>query len=188
MPRTRKLVPVTPALIEQRIYVVRGRRVMLDLELAELYEVSTKRLNEQVRRNADRFPADFAFQLTEPELADLRSQIATANPTYSKRRFRPWAFTEQGVAMLSSVLRSKRAIQVNIEIMRAFVRLQRLLATPGELVTQLQRLAQTVQIHDVKIEEIADVIRQMIAPPPPDPNRRFGFHPPEPPKDNQPTE
>src|SRR5581483_911086 len=114
---------------------------MLDIELAKLYGVPTKRLNEQVRRNRDRFPEDFAFQITEQEFTNLRSQFATSSLGHGGRRYRPWAFTEHGVAMLSSVLRSPTAVRVNIEIMRAVVRLRRLLATPGELVEQLRRLA-----------------------------------------------
>lgn len=170
-------VPVDAELIERRIYIIRGQRVMLDFHLAALYGVATKVLNQAVRRNMDRFPPDFAYPLTSQELRDLRSQIVTANPTHSKRRFSPWAFTEQGVAMLSSVLRSPTAIKVNIEIMRAFVRLRRLLATPGELVAQLNQLAETVQLHDDQIKVIAEVLRKMMAPPE-QPKRRFGFHPP----------
>lgn len=163
--------------IERAIHVVRGQRVMLDFDLAMLYGVPTKTLNQAVKRNADRFPPDFAFRLTAQELRDLRSQIVTASPTHGKRRFFPWAFTEQGVAMLSSVLRSPTAVRVNVEIMRAFVRLRRLLATPGELVAQLNKLADTVRLHDDQIKVIAEVLQKMMAPPA-QPGRRFGFHPP----------
>jgi hypothetical protein len=175
----RAIVPV--ARIERAIHVIRGQRVMLDADLAKLYGVSTTRLNEQVRRNPDRFPDDFAFQLTQQEVRNLMSQIATSSSGYGGRRKLPWAFTEHGVAMLSSVLRSPTAVRVNIEIVRTFVRLRRLLATPGELVEQLRQLADTVQFHDRQIRDIAHALQRLIEPPAsPDPPRRFGFHPPTP--------
>jgi hypothetical protein len=118
-------MPASTETIERRILLVRGQRVMLDSDLADLYGVSTKRLNEQVRRNIRRFPADFMFQLSSDEAAALRSQSATLEAGRGKyRKYLPYVFTEQGVAMLSSVLNSERAVQVNIEIMRAFVRLK----------------------------------------------------------------
>ncbi|MBW3539122.1 MAG: ORF6N domain-containing protein [Planctomycetes bacterium] len=165
--------------IQDRILVVRGQRVMMDSDLAELYGVTTRRLNEQVRRNRDRFPGDFAFQLTQQEFTNLMSQIATSSFGYGGRRKRPWAFTEHGVAMLSSVLRSPAAVRVNIEIMRAFVRLRRLLATPGELVEQIQKLAETVQLHDDQIQTITRVLREMIQPAPERPKGRIGFRQPD---------
>ncbi len=117
---------------------------MLDADLAKLYGVPTHRLNEQVSRNKDRFPLDFAYQLTGQEFTSLISQNAISKRGRGGRRTRPWVFTEQGVAMHSSVLKSPTAVRVNIEIMRTFVRLRRLLATPGELVEQLTKLAETV--------------------------------------------
>lgn len=158
---------------------------MLDSDLAKLYGVATKRLNEQVRRNAARFPADFMFQLTPPETQSLRSQIATSKmksqsvmPKQGRggRRYSPYAFTEQGVAMLSSVLRSRRAIQVNIAIMRAFVRLRRMLATHVHLARKLAELERKLVNHDQKIRSVFDAIRQLMVPPAP-PRRRIGFHP-----------
>jgi hypothetical protein len=134
-----------------------------------------------VKRNAARFPTDFAFRLTAEEAAGLMSQIVTSKPGRGGRRKPPRVFTEQGVAMLSSVLRSTIAARVNVEIMRAFVRLRRLLATPGELVEQLRQLAETVQLHDDQIRAVADVLRQMMEAPPEPPRGRFGFHPPTPP-------
>jgi hypothetical protein len=125
--------------IERHILMVRGEKVILDADLAELYGVSTKRLNEAVRRNLDRFPEDFMFQLTEAEDGTLRSQIATSN-TRGGRRYLPYAFTEQGVAMLSSVLRSRRAVEVNVQIMRTFVRLRQMLASNAELSRKLDDL------------------------------------------------
>lgn len=165
--------------IESRIHVIRGQRVMLDFDLAELYQVPTMRLNEQVKRNVERFPEDFSFVLTPHEFANLISQNAISSSGHGGRRTPPRAFTEQGVAMLSSVLRSPTAVRVNIEIMRAFIRLRRLLATPGELVTQLQQLAETVQLHDTQIKAITDVLRKMVEPPAEKPKGRFGFPIPE---------
>jgi hypothetical protein len=122
------------------IHVIRGQRVMLDSDLAKLYGVTTKSLNQAVKRNAERFPEDFSYLLTPQDLINLRSQIVTSSGEHGGRRSPPRVFTEHGVAMLSSVLRSPEAVRVNIEIMRAFVRLRRLLATPGELVQQLNQL------------------------------------------------
>lgn len=168
--------------VGQLIYLLRAQRVILDFDLARMYGVSTRRLNEQVRRNKLRFPEDFAFQLTHQEVDELMSQNLIPNARYGGRRTRPLVFTEQGVAMLSSVLRSPMAVRVNIEIMRAFVRLRRLLATPGEIVAQLTKLADTVQLHDKQIKLIDDVLRKMMEPPPePEkPKGRFGFHMPAP--------
>lgn len=149
---------------------------MLDSDLAKLYGVTTTALNQAVGRNAKRFPEDFAFRLTQSEFKDLMSQIVISNPGRGGRRKLPWVFTEHGVAMLSSVLRSTEAVRVNIEIMRAFVRLRRLLATPGELVVQITKLAETVQLHDGQIKIITQVLQQMIEKPQP-PKGRIGFHP-----------
>ncbi|MEN6458059.1 MAG: ORF6N domain-containing protein [Thermoguttaceae bacterium] len=164
-----------PDKIQQMVRIVRGQRVMLDFDLAQLYGVLTKRLNEQVRRNKERFPDDFAFQLTPQEVTHLMSQIATSSFDHGGRRKLPWAFTEHGVAMLSSVLRSPAAVKVNIEIMRIFVRLRRLMATPGELVEQLTQLAETVRLHDGQIRTIAQVLNKMMERPVETPNR-IGFH------------
>ncbi|MBX9627437.1 MAG: ORF6N domain-containing protein [Gemmataceae bacterium] len=161
-------------IIESRIHLVRGQRVMLDSDLAELYGVPTMRLNEQVSRNRDRFPEDFAFQLTTHELTDLMSQIVTSSPGYGGRRKPPWAFTEHGVAMLSGVLRSPTAVRVNIAIIRAFVRMRRLFAVPGDLITKIKELAETVQLHDRQIKAITDLLQKMMEPPAP-PARRIGF-------------
>lgn len=171
----------TPLAIDSRIHEVRGARVMLDFQLAELYGVTTAALNQAVRRNPGRFPDDFAFQLTPGEFAALISQGVISKGGRGGRQKRPWVFTEHGVAMLSSVLRSDTAARVNIEIIRAFVRLRRLFATPGELVAQVQKLAQTVELHDQQIKDVIEILQRMIEPPPDDrPRRRFGFHPPDP--------
>jgi len=184
MAKTRKkTVLIDPEKLHRQIYLVRGQRVMLDSDLAALYGVPTKRLNEQVQRNHERFPSDFAYHLTAEELESLRSQFATSKsmpnsgPGSGGRRYLPWVFTEHGVAMLSSVLRSPRAVQVNIEIVRAFVRLRRLLAAPGELVEQLQQLAKTVDLHDEQIRAITNVLQQMMAPQDSSTEKkRIGFH------------
>jgi len=161
--------------IERSIHVIRGQRVMLDSDLAILYGVPTHRLNEQVSRNKDRFPDDFSYQLSQQEFTSLISQIAISKRGRGGRRTRPRVFTEQGVAMLSSVLNSPTAVRVNIEIMRAFVRLRRLMATPGDLVEQIRKLAETVQLHDSDIKLISRVLQQMIEKPVTVP-RQIGFH------------
>ena len=152
---------VHPERIERSILLIRGHKVMLDSDLAKLYGVTTKRLNEQVRRNLSRFPKDFMFQLTESETELLRSQFATSKEGRGGRRYLPYAFTEQGVAMLSSVLNSDRAIQVNIEIMRAFVRLRRMLATHADLARKLEALEKK---YDAQFKVVFDAIRQLMAP------------------------
>jgi hypothetical protein len=171
-PSTTILVP--PEASQNPVHVLRGQRVMLDSDLARLYGVTTMRLNEQVARNRDRFPEDFAYQLTQQEFTSLISQIAISKGGRGGRRKLPWVFTEHGVAMLSSVLRSPTAVRVNIEIMRTFVRLRRLMATPGELVEQLTRLADTVRLHDGQIEAISQVLSKMMERPE-EPKRRIGF-------------
>jgi hypothetical protein len=160
--------------IERLILLIRGHKVMLDSDLAELYGVTTKRLNEQVRRNLSRFPEDFMFQLTESETHFLRSQFATSKGGgRGGRRYLPYAFTEQGVAMLSSVLNSERAIKVNIEIMRAFVRLRQILASNKELAKRLDALEKK---YDAQFKIVFDAIRQLMAPPEPEPpKKRIGF-------------
>lgn len=157
--------------IEQAILLIRGQKVMLDRDLARLYGVETKALNQAVRRNLSRFPADFMSQLTPEEAERLRSQFATSNAGRGGRRYLPLAFTEQGVAMLSSVLRSKRAVQVNIEIMRAFVKLRELLATHKDLARKLEALERK---YDANFKLVFDAIRQLMTPPAPK-TKRIGF-------------
>ncbi|MBI3616169.1 MAG: ORF6N domain-containing protein [Candidatus Omnitrophica bacterium] len=162
--------------IEHRIFLIRGQKVMLDRDLAELYGVPTKRLNEQVRRNPNRFPPDFMFQLTPEEVNSLRSQIATLKTGRGRhRKYLPYAFTEQGIAMLSSVLNSERAIQVNVTIMRAFVKLRQMLGTHRELAEKLAEQDRRLEGHDVKIRSLFEAIRQLMAPPERS-RRRIGFH------------
>ena len=149
--------------ITSRIFLVRGQKIMLDSDLAELYGVSTSRLNEQVRRNIDRFPNDFMFQLTDSEFSNLKSQIATSS--WGGRRKLPLVFTEQGVSMLSSVLHSEQAVQVNIAIMRAFVQLREMLSAHKELAHKLSELERKVGIHDQTIVQLIEAIRNIMETP-----------------------
>ena len=167
-----QLIPAAD--IERRIYLIRGQRVMFDRDLAELYGVTTAALNQAVKRNRDRFPDDFMFQLDREEFENWRSQIVISNPRLRMGvRRRPLAFTEQGVAMLSSVLRSKRAIQVNIAIMRAFVTFREMLATHKDLA---DKLAELEQRYDEKFRVVFEAIRQLMAQPTLDRERRqIGF-------------
>ncbi|HEV7482841.1 MAG TPA: ORF6N domain-containing protein [Solirubrobacterales bacterium] len=162
-------IVASPA-IEKRIFVVRERQVMLDEDLADLYGVETKRLIQQVKRNIERFPGDFMFQLTRAEAEVLRSQIATSNDGRGGRRYAPYVFTEQGVAMLSGVLRSGRAITVNIEIMRAFVELRRVAGSFRELKERLDQMELDIGArlseHDEQLRQIFEALRRLIAPPP----------------------
>jgi hypothetical protein len=167
---TRARVSATASHIEESIVSIRGQRVMLDEDLAALYGVSTKRLNEQVKRNRARFPVDFMFQLGAAEVIRLRSQSATSNGR-GGRRTAPHVFTEQGVAMLSSVLHSPRAIQVNIEIMRAFVRLRHVLAGHKELAGKLAELEKR---YDGHFRIVFEAIEQLMAEEA-KPKRRIGF-------------
>jgi phage regulator Rha-like protein len=168
---------VSQEVVEQRILVIRGHKVMLDSDLAQLYGVRTKNLNKAIRRNIERFPVDFMFQLTSEELASLRFQIGTSKKGRGGRRYLPYAFTEQGVAMLSSVLNSTQAIQVNIAIIKAFVKLRHILATHKELESKLREHDQRLDKHDEHIYAIFKAIEELMAPPPEPPKRRIGFHP-----------
>ena len=163
--------------IERRIFLIRGFKVMLSPHLASLYEVEPRALNQAVKRNSDRFPVDFMFQLSAREFDNLKSQFVISSWGGS-RRARPYAFTEQGVAMLSSVLNSRRAVKVNIEIMRAFVRLREVMAGNQELTQKLAELERKFGAHDEQIQSIFEAIRQlMAAPEPPEPPRKeMGFH------------
>lgn len=163
--------------LETRIYTIRGQSVLLDADLAVLYGVSTKALLQAVRRNAGRFPSDFVFQLANQEVGVLRSQTVTSKSGERRggRRALPYAFTEQGVAMLSSVLRSEKAVQVNIEIMRAFVRLRRAAVVSAELVKAIDDLSTKVASHDQAIKKLVASIRLMMEAPPEPERREIGF-------------
>jgi hypothetical protein len=159
--------------IEKSILLVRGQKVMLDADIAALYGVETRVLIQAVKRNLDRFPEDFMFQFTGEELNSWRSQIVTSKPSASKGlRRRPYAFTEQGVAMLSSVLKSKRAVQVNIAIMRAFVRLREMVVSNTQLARRLDELEEK---HDAQFRVVFEAIRELMAPSTVSPKRRIGF-------------
>jgi len=160
--------------IEKRILVVRERQVMLDEDLADLYGVETRVLIQQVKRNAKRFPADFMFQLTTDETEALRSQIVISNEGRGGRRYAPYVFTEQGVAMLSGVLRSDRAIAVNIEIMRAFVELRRVAGSFALIEKRLEKIERGLGEHDEQLAQIFSAIRQLMNPPA-QPKRPIGF-------------
>ncbi|MDX9973054.1 MAG: ORF6N domain-containing protein [FCB group bacterium] len=160
--------------IESRIYLIRGEKVMLDTDLAALYEVEVKAFNQAVKRNIERFPEDFMFQLTPEEAQSLRSHFVTSKAEHrGGRRYAPYAFTEQGVAMLSGVLRSPRAILVNVEIMRAFVRLRRMLASNADLAAKLDNLERK---YDAQFKIVFDAIRQLMTPPEPKKRRPIGFN------------
>lgn len=165
--------PVIPSeRIEKTILLIRGQKVMLDADLAALYEVETRTLVQAVKRNAKRFPGDFMFELSQEEFDGLRSQsVISKSEGRGGRRYLPYAFTEQGVAMLSSVLRSERAVYVNIEIMRAFVRLRQILSSNVELARKLETLEKK---YDAQFKVVFDAIRQLMTPPQ-KPRRRIGF-------------
>jgi DNA-binding PadR family transcriptional regulator len=165
--------------IATKVLLIRGFKAMIDADLAELYGVPTKVLVQAVKRNLDRFPGDFMFQLTDQEFANLRSQIVTSSPGHGGRRVRPYAFTEHGVAMLSSVLRSRRAIAVNIEIMRTFTRLREAIASSRELADRLDELEVRIEAkltsHDQAIVGILNAIRELTTPIEQRRKRKIGF-------------
>lgn len=147
--------------VVQKIYLIRGKKVMLDRDLAELYGVETKRLKEQVRRNLERFPEDFMFELTKEELENWRSHFATSNSEMMGLRHQPFAFSEHGVLMLSSVLNSKRAIAVNIKIMRIYTRLREMLLSNTEVLLRMERMDHELQAQGRSIETIYEVLAEM---------------------------
>jgi hypothetical protein len=170
------VAPIQVEIIERKIYVIRGCKVMLDSDLAELYQVPTKALNQAVRRNLDRFPPDFMFQLNDEELKNWRSQTVTSNPRARMGLRRPpYAFTEHGVAMLSSVLSSKRAVALNILIIRAFIRLREYLSTHKDLARKLEDIERTQHEHGAHIEQIYGYIQRLLEPAPEPSKRRIGF-------------
>jgi len=158
--------------IQQCIYLIRRQKVLLDKDLAALYGVTTKRLNEQVQRNIDRFPSDFMFQLNDSEAQALRSQIATSKKGRGGRRYNPYAFTEQGVAMLSSVLRSKQAVQVNIAIMRTFVKLRQILSDNALLRRKIESMERK---YDEQFQQVFALIKRMLTEEA-KPKTQIGFH------------
>jgi len=167
------IVPVQ--LIASRIFLVRGHRVMLDSDLASLYRVSTKRLNEQVKRNQRRFPADFMFRLTPREAQALRSQFATSKPQRGGRRYVPHVFTEHGAVMLASVLNSPVAVLASIQVVRAFIKLREILGTQHKLALKLLELEERLGEHDEEITALFEAIRRLMEPAD-KPGKPIGFH------------
>ena len=170
---TRGGLPVPAERVVRQIFLIRGQKVMLDADLAELYQVPTKRMNEQVRRNLARFPEDFMFQLNAQETENLRSQFATSS--WGGRRYLPFVFTEHGVAMLASVLNSKRAVQMSILIIRAFVKLREMLATHKDLAARMAKIENVQKRQKSVITILAEEIDDLKRLPPPRPKRRIGF-------------
>jgi ORF6N domain len=173
MERSRTVIPLTQ--IERRILTLRGQKVMLDTDLADLYGITTKRLNEQVRRNLGRFPLDFMFQLSTEETSALRSQIATSKLGRGGRRYAPYAFTEHGAIMLANVLNTPRADEVSVYVVRAFVRLRQVGTTNREVATKLAELERRIAGHDNAIRSLVDAIRRLMDAPSPPTRRRIGF-------------
>lgn len=165
----------TYQLIEQRIFAIRGHRVMLDSDLAEIYGVQTKVLNQAVRRNKDRFPEDFAFQLNNKEFTNLRSQFVTSSKTRRGLKYRPYVFTEHGALMLASVLNSSQAVEMSLFVVRAFVRLRETLSHHKELASKLNKLEQKFGKHDEEIQLLFNVIKKLMEPPSASSRKRIGF-------------
>lgn len=178
MPHSKKLIKdsleVSVHLVERRIYLIRRQKVMLDSDLAELYGMSTKQLNQQVTRNKRRFPQEFMFQLTQEEADCLRSQFVTSKSGRGGRRYLPYVFTEQGVAMLSSVLNSEQAIEVNITIMRAFVKLRELLESNENLNHKFATVIRKLSTHDKYFKVVFNELKKLSEEPPP-PHKQIGF-------------
>lgn len=159
---------------EHMILTVRGQKVILDSDLARIYGVSTGRLNEQVRRNASRFPADFAFELTAEEVTHLRSQIAISR-SWGGRRYRPWAFTEHGAMMAANVLRSQRAVDMSVFVVRAFVRMRQEMLGRHEMEKRLDQIEKILLVHDDSLKDLYRQIRPLLLPPPTPAKPRIGF-------------
>jgi len=172
MKKTVAIIPLER--VQKHIFLVRGQKVMLSQHLAELYDVPVRALNQAVKRNQERFPEDFMFQISPNEFEDLKSQIVTSR-WGGLRRALPYAFTEQGLAMLSSVLRSRRAVHVNIAIMRAFVQLRQVLSGHADLARKFAELERRIEGHDAAIRSLFDAIRQLMAPPKKR-RREIGYH------------
>jgi hypothetical protein len=170
----KKEIALTDEALVNKIYQIRNHKVMLDIDLAELYQVETGRLNEQVKRNVARFPPDFMFRLTNQEWQSLRSQFAISSNGRGGRRYTPFAFTEHGVLMLSSVLNSERAIQVNIQIMRIYSKLKLIIMDHKDMMLKLEKLERKVSKHDKKFTVVFDHLRELLNPKT-EPMRRIGF-------------
>jgi hypothetical protein len=174
MAKAATILPVLDEKVINKIYLLRDKKVMLDFDLAELYNVETKQLKRQVKRNMRRFPKDFMFELTKKEFENLRSQIGTSS--WGGTRYLPMAFTEQGVSMLSSVLGSDTAIDVNIEIIRIFAKMKEMIATNKDILLQMQKIEKKLTAHDADIKTIFSVLKKLINTPQ-EPRKRIGFKP-----------
>jgi ORF6N domain len=172
MPKSQTALAVVP--VESRILILRHHKVILDTDLAQLYGVPVKRLNEQVKRNRERFPPDFMFQLNPKEQELLRSQFATSKEGRGGRRYPPFAFTEHGAIMAATVLNSRQAITMSVFVVRAFVRLREMLANNKELAAKIDELENRLDTHDSKIQELIEAIRELMIPPE-TPRRKIGF-------------
>src|SRR5947209_8984963 len=163
--------------VESRILVLRGHKVILDADLAELYGVEVKRLNQQVKRNIARFPGDFVLQLSSAQYESLRLQIATSKEGRGGRRYLPYAFTEHGAIMAATVLNSKRAIEMSVFVVRAFVRMREMLAKNRQLATKINELDRRLETHDTAIQDLIEAIKELMAPEETS-KRKIGFKPP----------
>jgi len=170
--------------VESAIYLIRGQRVMLDSDLAAIYGVTTRRLNEQLRRNRSRFPDDFAFQLTAEEFKNMKSQIATSSlrsqfvtsSSHGGKRKLPWVFTEHGALMLASVLNSQIAVQASVRVVRAFVRLREMVVANVQLAAKLEQIERRLDSHDEAIVELFAALKRLLESPQPSRSREIGFH------------
>lgn len=169
-----KRQPTIASGVESRILILRHQRVILDADIAELYGVPVRQLNQQVKRNRERFPSDFVFQLTAKEHEILRSQLVTSKDTHGGRRYRPFAFTEHGAIMAATVLNSERAVQMSVFVVRAFVRLREMLATNRRLAARLYELENRLDTHDSTIQDLIEAIKELMTPEEA-PRLRIGF-------------
>lgn len=176
MAKSKKIITAADEVIMNKIYVIRGQRVMIDRDLAELYEVETKRLKEAVRRNTNRFPKDFMFEMNKKEFENWRTQIATSKEDKQGLRYAPFCFTEQGVTMLSCILNSERAIEVNIQIIRIFTKMKEMLLTHKDILFQLYKIEKKLTAHDEDIKLIFEYLKKLLNPPQ-EPRKRIGFKP-----------
>ena len=174
MAKATKAMIIPDELLMNKIYLIRGQKVMLDSDLAELYGTETKVLKQAVKRNRNRFPDDFIFELTQEEFESLRSQIVTSNKGRGGARYLPLAFTEQGVSMLSGVLNSETAVRVHIQIIRVFAKMRQLLLTHKDILLQLEKIEKKLTGHDEDIQLIFQYLKQLLNPPQP-PRRKIGF-------------
>lgn len=169
-----KQITVLAKRVDSKITIIRGQRVILDTDLAELYGVEVRQLNQQVKRNSRRFPDDFAFQLTAEEAANLRSQNVISSSGHGGRRYLPSAFTEHGAIMAASILNSERADEMSLFVVRAFIRMREALAANQQIIAKLSELERKVEGHDSDIQDLIEAIRELMEPPPSS-NRRIGF-------------